>query len=165
MRPLSQNYEQLPPPAATEPASDPPEPAPTGPDSSAGELAAKLGEQVSRLVREELALAQLEAKQRAKKVGLGAGMFGTSALFAFFGACCSVTAAVLGLANVMRPWAAAIAVAIALFVLAAMLALPGWKVLSSKRPSVPGDTLDRVKADVSAAKHGWEPTNGAGERR
>lgn len=165
MTSLSQNYEQLPPPA-DEQGPDPSGvgSVSVGPDPSVGELAAKIGEQVSRLVRGELALAQLEAKQRAKKVGLGAGMFGASGMLAFFGACCGVTAAILGLANVLRPWAAAIAVAIVLFVLAGLLALPGWKVLTSKRPAVPADSIDSVKADLSAVRQAWGSGDAGGRR-
>src|SRR6266496_6342910 len=79
-------------------------------EASLGELAARLSEQVSRLVRDELALAQVEAKQKAKRLGLGLGMFGASALLALFGAVCGVAAAVLGLAIVVDAWLAAVLV-------------------------------------------------------
>lgn len=149
----SHDYEQLPPPVGAPPANGPPVQArPAGTDATVGELASQLGAQVSRLVRDELALAQLEAKERTKKVGVGAGMFGVSGLFAFLGACCGVAAAVLGLVDLLRPWAAAIAVALILFVLAGLIALPGWKTMTSRRPAVPKDSIDSVKADVSAVR-------------
>jgi DNA invertase Pin-like site-specific DNA recombinase len=41
-----------------------------------GEMVTQLAEQVSRLIREELRLAQAEMAQKGKRAGLGAGMFG-----------------------------------------------------------------------------------------
>jgi len=124
----------------------------TGPGESVGQLSAQLGQQVSRLVRDELALARVEATQRAKRIGAGVGMFGVAGGFGFFGACCLVAAAILGFANVLQPWLAAIIVAIILFVAAGITALPGWKGVTSKHPDVPHDSVESVKADVAAVK-------------
>lgn len=121
-------------------------------DASAGELAAQLGEQISRLIRDELALAQVEAKQRAKRIGIGVGMFGAGGMLAFFGACCAVAALVIGLSNVMRPWLAALVAGAALFVVAGLTVLPGWKGVMERRPDVPNDSIASVKADVAAVK-------------
>lgn len=121
-------------------------------DASAGELAAQLGEQISRLIRDELALAQVEAKQRAKRIGIGVGMFGAGGMLAFFGACCAVAALVIGLSNVMRPWLAALVAAAAFFVVAGLTVLPGWKGVMERRPDVPNDSIASVKADVAAVK-------------
>jgi hypothetical protein len=164
--PLSDHFAQLPPPT-TEPISDRSgtENRPTQAPASVGELAARLGDQLPRLVRDELTLAQIEAKQRVKKAGLGAGLVGAGGGFAFFGACCGVAAAVLGLMNVMRPWAAAITAGIVLFLLAGLIALPGRKVLTSRWPPMPRESIESVKADVSAVRGGWGLPRGAGERR
>lgn len=133
------------------PAVTAPEDAARRPDS-VGQLAAQLGEQMSRLVRDELALAQAEAKQRAKKVGLGAGMFGAAGGAAVLAVCCFVAAAVLGLCNVVQPWFAAIIVGVALILLAGLTVLPGWKGITSGRPDVPGDSIRSVKDDVAAVR-------------
>jgi hypothetical protein len=119
---------------------------------SAGELTAQLGQQLSRLVRDEIALARVEATQKAKQIGAGIGMFGAAGGMAFFGACCLVTAAILGFANVLQPWLAAIIVALILFLVAGLVALPGWKGITAKHPAVPQDSVDSLKADVSAVK-------------
>ena len=121
-------------------------------DASAGELAAQLGEQISRLIRDELALAQVEAKQRAKRIGVGVGMFGAGGLLAFFGAACVVAAVVIGLSNVMRPWLAALVAGAGLFVIAGLTVLPGWKGVMERRPDIPNDSIASVKADVAAVK-------------
>jgi hypothetical protein len=120
--------------------------------ASAGELAARLGELVSRLVRDEFALAQIEAKQRAKRIGVGLGAFGLAGIAVFLGACCFVAALVLGLSNVLRPWFAAIVVGAGLVALGGIVALPGWKGLNDRRAPVPADSIDSVKADVAAVR-------------
>jgi putative superfamily III holin-X len=125
-----------------------------GADKSVGELTAQLGEQVSRLVRDELALAQTEAKQRAKRIGVGLSAFGVAGGLAFFAGCCLVAALVIGLSNVMRPWLAAIVAAGGLLLLAVFIVMPGWKGMMERRPPVPQDTVESVKADVAAVKEG-----------
>ena len=49
-------------------------PAPT--QASTGELVGRLSDQVSRLVRDEVRLAQAEVTHKAKRLGIGAGFFG-----------------------------------------------------------------------------------------
>lgn len=141
-------------PGAHPPGGDSASGARAGADKSVGQLTAQLGEQVSRLVRDELALAQTEAKQRVKRIGLGVSAFGLAGGLAFFAGCCLVAALVVGLSNVMRPWLAAIVAAGGLLVLAAMIVLPGWKGMMDRRPPVPQDSVDSVKADVAAVKEG-----------
>lgn len=121
-------------------------------DTSIGQLASHLSEQMTRLVRDELALAQTEAKQRAKRMGLGIGMFGAGGLLGFFGACCAVAAGVLGLANVLAGWLSALIIAAGLFVLAGLVVLPGKKNLQKGTPPVPSDAVDSVKADAAAVR-------------
>lgn len=121
-------------------------------DASLGELASRMSEQVSRLVRDELALAQLEAKQKAKRMGLGVGMFGASGALAFFGVGVALAAAVLGLATVLAPWLAAVIVAAALFVLAGIVALTGKKSVAHASPPVPTDAIESTRADVAAVR-------------
>jgi hypothetical protein len=111
-----------------------------------------MSEQVSRLVRDELALAQLEAKHKAKALGLGVGMFGASGVVAFFGAGCGVAAAVLGLANVLRPWLAAVIVAAALFVVAGVLALAGRAGVKRGGAPIPTEAVESAKADVAVVR-------------
>jgi uncharacterized membrane protein YqjE len=121
-------------------------------DASIGQLASRLSEQVTRLVHDELTLAQLEAKQKAKKLGLGVGMFGVSGVLAFFGAACAVAAAVLGLTHAVSAWLAALIVAAALFVVAGILALSGKKGVQRGAPPIPTEAVASTKADVAAVR-------------
>ena len=54
-------------------------------NASTGQLIGQLTEQISRLVRDEARLAQAEVTQKAKRLGVGAGLFGGAGLFAFLG--------------------------------------------------------------------------------
>ena len=54
-------------------------------EASVGELTARLSHDLSTLMRDELRLAQVETSDKAKKVGLGVGLFGVSGLIAYFG--------------------------------------------------------------------------------
>src|ERR1700709_738305 len=84
---------------------------PTAPkDASTGELSSSLTEQLGTLVRDEVRLAQAEVTQKAKRLGIGAGLFGGAGLVALLGVGALVTAAIFGLANVMPGWLAAIVV-------------------------------------------------------
>jgi uncharacterized membrane protein YqjE len=121
-------------------------------DASIGQLASRLSEQVSRLVHDELSLAQVEAKQKAKRLGLGVGMFGASGALAFFGLGVAVAAAVLGLANAVAAWLAAVIVAAALFVVAGLVALTGKQSVAKGSPPIPTDAVESTKADVAAVR-------------
>lgn len=121
-------------------------------DASMGQLASRLSEQVSRLVRDELALAQVEAKQRTKRLGLGLGMFGAGGVLAFFGAGCALAAAILGLANAVAGWLAAVIVAAILFALAGLVALTGKRSVGKGSSPVPTEAVESVKADAAAVR-------------
>ena len=109
-------------------------------------------DEVRALVQSEIALAKNEATQRAKRMGLGVGMFGTAALLAYFAAGCAVAALVLGLSNVMQPWLAALIAAALLLVAAVFVALPGRRGFRAQHPPVPADSIESIKADAEAVR-------------
>lgn len=121
-------------------------------DMPLSELTARLHDEVRDLVRAEIALAKTEAKQRAKRAGLGVGMFGTAGLLAYFAAACAVAGLVLGLSNVVQPWLAALISAAALLVVAVFVALPGRRGFRAQHPQVPADSLESIKADADAVR-------------
>jgi uncharacterized membrane protein YqjE len=123
-----------------------------GDDRSVGQLVTELSEEVSRLVRDELRLAQLELTRKSKRVGIGAGMFGGAGLIAWFGIATLVACAVLALAIVWPAWLAALAVGGALLVLAGVLALVGKSQVSAGTPPMPREALDGVKKDVATVR-------------
>lgn len=123
-------------------------------DASLGELVSRMSEQTSRLIRDELRLAQAEMTAKGKRAGLGAGMFGSAGLFAVFGLGCLVAAAVLALAGPVSDWLAALIVGAALFVVAGGAALVGKKEVAQATPPVPTEAVDGVKQDVHTLKSG-----------
>jgi Putative Actinobacterial Holin-X, holin superfamily III len=122
--------------------------------ASLGELTARLSEQMSTLVRDELRLAQAETTAKAKKVGVGAGLFGGAGLTAVYGVGCLILAAILGLAHVVDAWLAAVIVGVALFAIAGVLALTGKKEVSAANSPVPQEAIAGVKADINAVREG-----------
>lgn len=120
---------------------------------STGQLVSQLSEQTSRLVRDELRLAQLEMTAKGKRAGLGAGLFGGAGLVALYGVGCLVAAAVLGLANVIPAWLAAVIVGVVLLLVAGAAALAGRGELKQATPPVPEEAVDGLKQDVQTLKH------------
>src|SRR5215467_4496539 len=96
-------------------------------DTSIGDLVSRVSEQTSRLIRNELRLAQAEMAAKGKRAGMGAGMFGGAGLLSVFGLGCLVAAAVLALAGPVADWLAAVIVGIALLAVAGVVALIGKK--------------------------------------
>jgi uncharacterized membrane protein YqjE len=135
------------PPSVGTPPSDPSQ-------SSTGELIGQLSDQLSRLVRDEVRLAQTEVTQKAKRLGMGAGLFGAAGVVALLGAGALVTAAILGLATLMPGWLAAIIVAVVLFLVAAVLACVGKKDVDRATPPLPTETIASVQADITSVKQG-----------
>lgn len=130
---------------------------PAGDDRSAGELVKQLSEQVSRLLREELRLAQLEMTRKGKRAGLGLGMAGGGGLIAVFGLGALVACVVLALALVMAPWLAALIAGGGLLLIAAGLALLGRRQLRRATPPVPAEAVDSVKADIQEIRERAHP--------
>ncbi len=121
-------------------------------EASAGELVKQLSEQVSRLIRDELNLAEYEMTRKAKRAGRGAGMFGGSGLLALYGVGCLLAAAIIGLAGVLPAWAAALIVGGALLAVAGLAALLGKSQVSRATPPVPEQAVRSVRADVEEIK-------------
>ena len=120
-------------------------------ERSTGELVHLASEQVSRLVRNEIALAKLEYGEKGKHAGIGIGMFGGGAVFAFYGVGAGIATAIIALALVLDLWLSALIVTAALFLLAGLLALVGRGQVSkaSEKPPTVGES---VKADVDEVK-------------
>ncbi len=121
-------------------------------DRPAGELVKQLSEQVSRLVRDELRLAQLEMTRKGKRAGVGIGMAGGGGLVALYGLGALVACAVLALSLVLTAWLAALIAGAALLLIAGVLALLGRRQLQRAIPPVPAEAVDSLKADVKEIK-------------
>jgi Flp pilus assembly protein TadB len=119
---------------------------------STAELVKTASEQISRLVRDELKLAQAELAQKGKHAGIGAGLFGAGGLIALYGVAALLTAVVLLLAYVMPAWVAAVIVGVLLLGVAGLLALVGKKQVQQATPAAPEEAVTNVKADVATVR-------------
>jgi len=119
------------------------------PDSSAGELVQQLSQQLSRLVRDELKLAENEMAAKGARAARGAGLFGGSGVIALFGVGCLLASAIAGLALVLATWLAALIVGAALLLVSGVAALLGKARLKKAAPLIPAQATDSVKADVN----------------
>ncbi len=121
-------------------------------DRSAGELVKDLSEQVSRLVRDELRLAQVEMTSKGKRAGGAIGMLGGGGILAWYGIGCLLAAAVAGLAVVLSVWLSALIVGAAVLAAAGVAALLGRNKLKKAAPPVPEQAVGSIKADVAEVK-------------
>ena len=125
---------------------------PPAAEPSTGQLVSDLTNQISRLVRDEARLAQAEVTQKAKKLGIGAGLFGGAGLVAFFGLATLITTAILLLDLVLPAWLAALIVTVVLFAIAGVLALVGKKDIQKGSPPVPTEAIASTRADIQTVK-------------
>ncbi|MDQ1657682.1 MAG: hypothetical protein QOD41_2765 [Cryptosporangiaceae bacterium] len=109
-------------------------------------------EQASQLVRAELRLALAEVTPKGKWAGAGAGLLGGSGVVALYGAAAALAALVLDLAKVMPAWAAALLLAVVLFLAAGVLALLGRRNIQRATPPVPEQAAESTEADVDEVK-------------
>ena len=124
-------------------------------DTTVGELVSQLSSQTSRLIRDEMQLAQAEFKESIKHAGIGAGLMSGTALLAALGAASLVAAAIAALALALPVWMSAVIVAIVLVAAAGVVALAGKRQLGEASPT-PEMTVANVKTyirEVKDARH------------
>jgi hypothetical protein len=120
-------------------------------DHSFGDLFKQLSEQTSALVRQEVALARTELKEKGRTAGFGAGLIGAGGLLGL-GAFGALTAAlILVLALWIDAWIACLIVTAVYGAGAAILALAGKGKVQAASPPVP-ETIETLKEDVQWAK-------------
>ena len=117
-----------------------------------GALVHQLSQQIPDLVRSEIRLAQAEVAQKGKRAGVGIGMFSVAGLLALLGLGTLVATAVLGLANVVDAWLAALVVALVLLAGAAVAGLAGKNKVSEATPAAPEKAIRGIKDDIATVK-------------
>ena len=122
-------------------------------EASTGELIAQATDDISTLIRNEIQLAKHDLATSGKRLGVGAGLFGVAGTLALYGLGALVAAGILGIAEELDAWLAALIVGGGLFVLAGLAGLIG-KMRVSRVAEPPKERVASVKADVAAARHG-----------
>ncbi|MEU0770707.1 phage holin family protein [Streptomyces albogriseolus] len=121
-------------------------------EHTVGELVGQATEQISRLARQEVALAKEELAEKGRRAGVGGGMLGAAGAFGYAGLLALAATGIVALDLVLPLWAAALIITGVLFVIAGMLALAGRGQLRRATPPKPERTLGSVKADVEEIK-------------
>ncbi|MFH8660204.1 phage holin family protein [Streptomyces afghaniensis] len=119
---------------------------------SVGELVSQATEQLSRLLRQEVALAKEELAEKGRRAGRGGGLLGAAGAVAYAGLLALAGTGVAALSLVLSVWAAALIVTGVLFVIAAVLGAAGRAQLRRATPPTPEAALGSVKADVEEIK-------------
>jgi nitrate/nitrite transporter NarK len=120
-------------------------------EASVTELMTQLSTQTSRLVRDEMLLAQKEFQASVKRAGFGAGLFGTAGMLAGTGFLTVVAAAVAALALVLPVWASCLIVAAVLFIAAAVAGVVAKSQVQQVPPAA-REVVTSVKTDIDEVK-------------
>ncbi|MEU7055535.1 phage holin family protein [Streptomyces sp. NPDC046197] len=115
---------------------------------SVGELVHQATDQLSQLVRQEVALAKEELTEKGRRAGRGGGLIGAGGAIAYVGVIALAGTATAALSLTLPVWAAALIVTAVLFAVAGVLAAAGRAQLRRAAPPTPEETLGSVKADV-----------------
>ena len=119
---------------------------------SSGQLAVALSDQISRLVRSEIELAQAEVTSSVAKLGAGAGMLAAAGVFGLSLLVCLLVAGGLGLAVAFPAWLAALIEAGAFLVIAGLLGLLGLRAIKKGGSPVPQQAITGLKTDIAVLK-------------
>ena len=126
--------------------------APTVPKSSLLSLVTDIPALIQELFHREVELLKAEVIAKLKALGIGAGLIAIAAVILLFMIGTLLTAAILGLSAVMPGWLAALLVSAFLLIVAAILALVGYRVLKRGVPPVPTESIDSLQRDYRAIR-------------
>jgi uncharacterized membrane protein YqjE len=123
---------------------------PTQPESAEkqlGEIVADVSSKASLLVREEIELAKAEVAQKAKRLGIGAGLLAVAGLFMFFFLIFLLHMLAWGFADWFnfKPWVGYAIVCVLLLVFAGLLALIARRAFKKGSPPVPKMAIEEAK--------------------
>jgi uncharacterized membrane protein YqjE len=122
-------------------------------DQSTSELVQRATEQITTLVRDEIALAKAELTEKGKHAGIGVGLFGGGGVLALYGLGALIATLIIVLDLMMPLWLAALIMTVVLFAVAGVLALLGKKQVTQAVPPEPQAAIRSVKADVNEVRH------------
>lgn len=120
--------------------------------TSQTELVERLTAEVRTLVRDELELAKREMSAKAKRAGMGAGLFGGAGVFALYGVAALIVTIGAALALVLPAWTAALVTTAAILLVAGVAALIGRAQVKQAVPTEPLEAMASGRRDVEAVK-------------
>ena len=119
---------------------------------SVGELLSEVTGDLSKLMRQEVALAKVELKEEATKAGKASGLLGGAGAVGYLVLVFLALALMFALDAVMPTGWAALITAAVLGIVAAILFVAGRKKLQQVNPK-PEQTVETLKEDVQWAKN------------
>ena len=117
-----------------------------------GEVATQLTKDISLLVRQEVALAKEEMREKGRVALPGIGMIGAAGLVALSATGALTAFLILALAEAMDGWLAALIVGVVLAIGAAALAWAGKEQVAEAGSPLPEQTIETVEEDVKWVK-------------
>ena len=132
--------------------SDPTRATPAREKRSLFALIANLPTLVTELVTAEIDQLKAELARKFKALGIGAGLIAGAIVVVLFTVGVLLTAAILALALVMPGWLAALLIALVLLIIAALLALAGYRELKVGIPPLPTDSISSIKKDINVVR-------------
>ncbi len=120
-------------------------------DRSLGELFSELSRQTSTLIRQEVALAKAEMKQKGIEVGKDVGMMAAGGALAYAGLLALIATAIIVLDNFIPLWLSALIVTVIVLAVGGLLIQRGMTALKQISPA-PEHTIETIKEDAEWAK-------------
>jgi uncharacterized membrane protein YqjE len=128
-----------------------------------GDLVKQVSEEAKTLAGQQFKLAKAELTEKAKDVGIGAGMVGGAGYAAHLAALGLMLTVIFALATAVAAWLAALIVTVVLAAIAGGLALKGKQRIEQAGPPVPEHTIESVKQTIETVKE--EAKWGLGQTR
>lgn len=117
-----------------------------------GQLVASAAEDVSTLVRGEIALAKAEVSVQLKKAGRGGVLLAAAAVVAFYSVYFIFTTLAEGIQALGLPrWLSFLIVTVVMLLIAGVLGLLGWRKMRTVEPK-PEKTIDNAQQTVAGIK-------------
>ncbi|WP_434992803.1 phage holin family protein [Arthrobacter sp. Ld5] len=107
-----------------------------------------------RQASDEFSIAVEQLKQKGTKAGIAVALLVVALIFVLFFAVALVVAAIMGLAEIMPAWLAALLVALLFIVIGGILALIGVSRLKKQLPLLPEDAIRGIRYDLGVLKEG-----------
>ncbi|MGO4663030.1 phage holin family protein [Terrabacter sp. 2TAF16] len=121
-----------------------------------GQLVASATQDISTLIRSEIALAKAEVSVQVKKAGVGGGLLAGAAVIAFYSVYFLFTTIAEGIQALGLPrWASFLIVTVLMLLVAAVLGLLGVKKMKTVDPT-PAKTISEAQETVEAIKSAVE---------
>jgi xanthine/uracil permease len=115
-------------------------------EQSLGQLFSQLSHDVSYLFQQEVQLAKVEMTEKASQAGKQAGFIAAGGFIAYAGFLALLAALILGLAELMAGWLAALIVGVVVVAIGYFLLQKGINDLKNLNPA-PERTIETIKED------------------